>query len=103
MDDDMNLNMTEITGNLTSTLFGTVYSKFNKPFIVSKPSLFDQSEIKNKYTTVINVNTTKPLSLHSSDEDNYICVDKYTNMVLESKQTLLVKFNSIYSLICSLL
>jgi len=99
MDDNINLNMTEIINKEKynkNPLFGSVFSKFNKPFIVSKPNLFENANIKTKYSPVLDFKTNSTIALDSEDESsNYICVDKYTNMVLESKQTLLVIFQII--------
>lgn len=95
MDNNLNQNMTEITSNSKQNfnkLFGSVYSKFNKPFIVSKLDLFNHNEIKSKYSAVIDIKTNQTIKFNVDEEDNYFCVDKYTNMVLESNLTLLVIF-----------
>lgn len=64
----------------------TLYDKFSKPWVVSKMDLFKNKNITKYYPNVnfTNLNTF-PMN------DNYICIDKYSDMVLRFNITLMVR------------
>jgi hypothetical protein len=64
----------------------TVYDKFSKPWIISKMDLFNNKNITKYYP---NVNFTNLNNFPMND--NYICVDKYSDMVLKFNITLMVR------------
>lgn len=64
-----------------NSLHGTVYEKFNKPYVIEATS-----NLAKNGNIAINGNT----STVNFDED-YICIDPYSNIVIGSKYTLIVK------------
>lgn len=88
MNTDISLNLNEpVIPDLIEKepQVGTVYQKLNKPYLVSKISL-----LENMDTSIyLPVNLTQ--GIKDMDTFNFICVDKYSDMVLESNFTMMVR------------